>query len=981
MQHSDERQLLDISNKELTECSEKLLSDFNNVQSYGFIVVTSKDYVILQVSENILERIQPTSDLKLFWTSYQDLIGQNIQELTQWSEEQLHSISSHLKTISINQVELLTDGRISSARWECQAHISRTHYVFEFLPRQLSVNSIYNTSQINQLAEVLNYVRRSSSVEVLYQQIVHSIQRASGYERVMIYMFDKDWCGEVVAESCAKHIEPRYIGLRFPANDIPKRARELYKINPLRLLYDLDSAPVKLFPELLPGSVALDQSRCLLRNMADTHLKYLKNMGVKSSMTLSLLNRGELWGMIACHHSTPRWISQRLTAELRTSCELIAEVFVSELNHLEAQDLLFKKSEIAERIKVFERFLYTNGVSKSSLSGALKSLIKDSSYSCIGVRIGEHSLFIGDNGDEIEVQPNFFKQIINAEPEHTDLQICMINNLKLIPNELKESSKLFRDTCGLMWLPVKNITGAVLVLGKPEMIQTVTWGGRPAVTVKKTSVDSNIIEPRTSFAAWKEEKRGNCEEWHTIDTYFANEISTVLEEIWLLSENRKQQQELHFLAHYDTLTGLGNRHSCRLFINDLKRDSLLSYFNVGAFLIDLDNFNQVNDLLGHQVGDKLIISFANLLRNLAHGKDEIFRLSGDEFLLVKFYPKTEEQINQEELNNTSQAIQQALFNLTSNDTRFRRITCCMGVTSLSHHNTDPSRILKQADIALNFSKKRGPNTFHIYSVEDEHSLKEFSEIQMLIEHALANDEFELHIQPKLDNKKQLVSAEALIRWPNSKKGSLMPDQFIPVAERSGQIVEIGSWVLKKACSILARWQQLYPFKPISLAINCSPSQIVHPEFVISVASQLETYNINPDRLILEVTENVLAEDPKRVILAMRALKNLGVAFSLDDFGTGYSSFKYLKDFPVSELKIDRYFVLEASKQSKTKQILGSMIAMGKSLALKIVAEGVETAEQLELLQSFNCDIYQGFYFEKPMKVEAFECKWMAVQAR
>lgn len=439
-----------------------------------------------------------------------------------------------------------------------------------------------------------------------------------------------------------------------------------------------------------------------------------------------------------------------------------------------------------------------------------------------------------------------------------------------------------------------------------------------------------------------------------------------------ITERKAAIEAIKNLAFYDPLTKLPNR---RLLLDRLQQSLASSARSrrQGALLfIDLDNFKTLNDTLGHDIGDLLLQQVALRLTGSVREGDTVARLGGDEFVVIL------EDLSEQLVDAAAQAetigdkILAALnqpYQLAGNE---YRNTPSVGATLFSHHDQSIEELLKQADIAMYQAKKAGRNTLRFFDPKMQETINARVALENELSRALELQQFQLYYQIQVDGAGNALGAEVLLRWIHPERGLIPPDHFIPLAEETGQILPIGLWVLETACAQLGQWQHSALTRHLVLAVNVSAKQFFESDFVQQVQQIISRHAINPERLKLELTESMLVENIEDIIATMNALKTIGIQFSLDDFGTGYSSLQYLKRLPLDQLKIDQSFVRGLNMGSSDKAIVRTIIAMAHSMSLDVIAEGVETAEQKQLLQSKGCDHFQGYLFGRPVPVTQFE---------
>ena len=439
-----------------------------------------------------------------------------------------------------------------------------------------------------------------------------------------------------------------------------------------------------------------------------------------------------------------------------------------------------------------------------------------------------------------------------------------------------------------------------------------------------------------------------------------------------ITARRAAQDEINTLAFYDPLTQLPNR---RLLMDRLHQ-SLASTARAGRHgalqFIDLDNFKTLNDTLGHDLGDQLLRQAAQRLNSNVREGDTVARLGGDEFVVMLdgLSENREDAASQARL--TAEKILTELnrpYQLADHD---YHSTASIGVALYSGHDESIEELLKQADLAMYQAKAAGRNTLRFFDPEMQAVVSARAALETEIRGALAQSQFVLHYQPQLDREGRIIGAEALLRWPHPQRGMVSPAEFIPLAEDSGLILPLGRWVLETACAELLAWSRLPHMQSLSLSVNVSARQFQQQDFVQEVLGLIEASGARADRLKLELTESLLVQDVEGTIVKMSALQDRGVRFALDDFGTGYSSLAYLKLLPLDQLKIDQSFVRDLLTDPNDAAIAGTVIALGRSLHLSVIAEGVETAEQRDFLAALGCDGYQGYLFGRPMSAQELE---------
>jgi diguanylate cyclase (GGDEF)-like protein len=422
-----------------------------------------------------------------------------------------------------------------------------------------------------------------------------------------------------------------------------------------------------------------------------------------------------------------------------------------------------------------------------------------------------------------------------------------------------------------------------------------------------------------------------------------------------VTERRQAEAKIMHMARHDALTNLPNR----LLFHD-KMQQALSYGDALAVLfLDLDRFKSVNDSLGHSVGDALLVAVTERLQKVVRGADTVARLGGDEFAIVQNGARPTDAT--ELAGKIIEAVSQP-FEVLGHQVN---IGTSIGIAMAPSDGREPDQLLRNADMALYRAKAEGRGSYHFFQAEMDSQMQERRRLELDLRKALAADQFELHYQPLIDIATREVSGfEALVRWNHPERGLIPPNQFIPVAEDIGLIVQLGDWVLKQACHDAARW----PGK-LKVAVNLSAAQFRNPMLPLSVVSALAHSGLAATRLELEITETVLLQDDQSVLNALHEIRQLGVRICMDDFGTGYSSLSYLRSFPFDKIKIDRSFIKELGREENDcLAIIRAVTKLGASLGMITTAEGVETKEQLEILRAEGCTQAQGYLFSRPRPV-------------
>jgi diguanylate cyclase (GGDEF)-like protein len=433
-----------------------------------------------------------------------------------------------------------------------------------------------------------------------------------------------------------------------------------------------------------------------------------------------------------------------------------------------------------------------------------------------------------------------------------------------------------------------------------------------------------------------------------------------------ITERKRMEQQINYMATHDALTGLPNRLMFSQLLNHAIRSAQRHGKQLAVLFIDLDRFKTINDSLGHEAGDRMLKEMARRFKRSLRAVDVVGRLGGDEFIIL-----TEEVDELSQIANVAHKILTTTIQPIVLLGEECRVTASIGISIYPGDGTDEQTLIKNADMAMYFAKEEGKNNYQFYSKDIQSQSNERLSIETNLRRALERKEFSLHYQAKVDFKTGMITGvEALLRWDNPYLGSVTPTQFIPVAEETGLIVPIGRWVMKTACAQNVAWQR-QGLPPVCMAVNLSLRQLMDDNLLEDIKAALDDSGMAPNLLELEITESMVMHNPPRLIAVLTNIKKMGARLAIDDFGTGYASLAQIKRFPIDTLKVDRSFIRNLPQDSENRAITEAIIAMGKTLSLTVVAEGVETQAQWDFLREHICDEMQGFYFSKPVAPDKF----------
>ncbi|MDY6806488.1 MAG: EAL domain-containing protein [Cyanobacteriota bacterium] len=853
------------------------------------------------------------------------------------------------------------------------------------------------------LNRIVSKIRQSLEITEILQTTVEEIRMFLDADRVKIYKFAADGSGATIAESIKDRSLPSLVGLHFPAEDIPSHARERFIQARQRVIVDVASG-LKITNEL--DSIETNDSPITedvrYSRVDPCHAQYLTNMGVSSSLVLPILYKKQLWGLLACHQKQPKNYSER---ELT-----MVQLVVDQLSIAIAQSNLLGQAKLqAGNEAILNKIGYllhspkdTAEIRQTVLEEITKALNADGGRLYItkepaGVEAQIYTAGVQPNLAVLE-ETDLWESIVRNEtrgiseedidslPKETILQAIETNvaendsfeqfeesnystnkstftHLHAIGDiyeepELESLVPAFGETKirSITIVPLKYQQQSVgcLTLFRNEVETDTLWAG-------KKDRDRRNRLPRRSFEAWREIKRGQTQPWTAEEIKLAKSIGIHL---YLAIMQSRVEAMLRHQASHDPLTGLTNR----VLFNEQLSFALASSHQRGEMLavmfLDLDGFKQINDTLGHAAGDLVLKNVGDRLKGSVRDGDNIARWGGDEFtfLITKIDSSEDAAYIARELLESLEAP----FHLDEHEFYIKGT---LGIAVAPHDGIDAETLLKNADASMHRAKQLGKNQYQFYTTAIGDRVYNRMVLENNLYKALYRDEFRLHYQPQVDLETGKISGmEALIRWQHPERGLISPYHFISIAEESGLICRISEWVLETACSQNSNWQQ-QGFSPITMAVNFSARQFQQETLVKTVAKILQATKLQPECLELEVTETAAMQDMKATISILRELQGMGIKISLDDFGTGYSSLWTLKKLPLNKLKIDKSFIRDAIGDSNDMAIIRAIISMGHELGLKVVAEGVETKEQLELLRSIKCDAIQGYFFSRPLPAD------------
>jgi diguanylate cyclase (GGDEF)-like protein len=806
------------------------------------------------------------------------------------------------------------------------------------------------------LRDAMKALLNVDEVEEICRLTVREVRRLTGYDRVMVYRFEPDAHGHVIAEDRREKSEP-FLGLHYPAGDIPRQARALYLRNWIRLIADVDYDPVAIAG--LAGSVTVDQldlSMSVLRSVSPVHLRYLRNMGVSATMTISLVVEGKLWGLIACHHDSAKLIGpvQRLAFE--TLGQLVAV-----------------RLQAAESLSVQARVRDLGRLAADVVTGMAAG-----ENPAAGAAIASEPLLAMAEADGAVVEIDGVRITAGAvpSPEVVDGLVAELSKLAgagvtpLVTDALSELVALPMEpqasAAGALFVPLAGRSPGFVMWLRGERRQTVRWAGRPETKLNDDDAEDQFVAltPRASFAEWRETVRGHSLPWGAGEIAAATELAQAMPGVLL----HRAQNRLVGLALHDSLTGLPNR-ACLID----QMSSLLSTRGpasggptgigdpgAAVLFVDIDGFKAINDTQGHLIGDELLTLAARRISEAVRPQDTVARLGGDEFVVL--VPDVDAHTA---VGIAQRVVEVFRKSFLAADAARRSLTLSVGVAVVAA-GTDPGEALRQADSAMYHAKRSGRDQVSVYHPGSGATTGSQQLAGDVLGDAITSDQITAHYQPILalnadTNTPLLVGFEALARWKHPVRGLLEADTFIALAEGTELVHALGDEVLRQALLQLRTWAD----QRLTMAVNVSVTQLVRPGYASHVVSQLAELGIAPGRLCLEITESSMMQQPDLALAVLSELHAAEVSIAIDDFGIGYSSLAYVRNLPATLLKIDQMFVSELPDSAKDSAVIAATVTLAHSLGMRTVAEGVETDEQVDHLRKLGSDFVQGYLLGRP----------------
>jgi len=793
----------------------------------------------------------------------------------------------------------------------------------------------------------LHALAETATAEAAAAVLMHSLARMTEFDRVMVYKFLPDWHGEVIAERLKAGLHG-YLGLRFPASDLPANARRLYMVNYQRFIADVnaDTSPIAT-----SDNKPIDLTYSQLRSVHPVHIQYLKNMGVEASFSVSVIAAGKLWGLVACHHLTPK----KMSLQFRQRCEEAARIAGLRISGLNALGL-------AERRAGFREGL-------AEILGALKS--EDGTK-----RAMVHQL--------AKIRDIFLSQGILAHLDHEDFHAGVIPDdislsalrnwlenydrstvaaTRMISPALATHPALVRFASGTLYIPLSGQD--YLLLMRPEQVETVNWAGKPRELADGADGADEIaaLSPRASFQTWSEQVKGASEPWDDAEVEAAERFREMLIEYL-------ETLQLESAALRDPLTGLANRLMFERALQEAIKLAIKNDSMTAVIIMDLDKFKQVNDTLGHSAGDELLVEVGKRVTGLLRARDVVARLGGDEFGIVQFDVK-----QTADADRTAERVLLEMRRPFLLKGQSVEIGASIGYSMCPIHAIEHSELVQDADLALYQAKRAGRNTFKSFTSRmlSENVHRE-SARQGLID-AMRGDAMSLVYQPIVSSKEKILrSFEAFARWEHPLKGTLPARDFLPLIEHSHLTAQFAEWGIREVLQQAKLWtRSALPLKPVSL--NLSARQFFSLDLAGLCSTLSREYDIGLEWLRFDLEETALQVDLPRAAQKILGLSQLGILTNVDHFGQGLVPLNRLGDVKINKLKMAGTHFEGGKNLKKNDALIAIIRELGRVLQLPIVATQIDSETMERRATTVGIEYLQGNHICRPLAAAIAE-EWL-----
>ncbi len=816
----------------------------------------------------------------------------------------------------------------------------------------------------------LTIASEANELSPYLDKLVCGVQSLIGFDRVMIYKFDTDLNGEVLAEARTSNAIPSFKGLKFPSGDIPKPARDLFLRNKVRQIIDTDGGPDIVVSTSQSGQeVVFDQTLSSFRYTAPIHLEYLKNMGVTASLTIGIVVGQKLWGLVSCHHLTgPRQIE----ANNLMLCHVLSDLASNQIARLmerqreaasaKTKTLLSMLSHSNEPLQAADDF-------EGTIACFQRELLDLLGADGIHFESETTNWIIGSVPDRDATKhiDSVAKQWLQ---ENNRTYVATADLARLCPN-LHDKIK---PISGLMHIRSWDSKSCLRVYRKTTMNLS-TWAGDPDAKARYAEISDNALHPRNSFEAFKETVAGCSDVWDHTEIQILGDLHAGLRNLEMTFHKAVRERQLRqsnaelrgalkdaeYQAHHDPLTELANRRGFETFLNDLqhRKDRPNTMW---LCHIDIDHFKNINDTYGHLAGDAVLQHIAKALKRAAPPNSTAARIGGDEFTLI--LPGNIQDIDVR--NICASLIDTLSVPIVFNDISID-VSCTCGVTSFAAGTENSSDILARSDLALYRGKANGRGVFEFFTKCMEHHQQARLSIEDDIKAAIKNGEFTPYFQPQIDvRSKAVVGIEMLARWRHPTKGILTPQHFLSVAQAIGVQDVIDRQLFFQAVTFQSDWADRTG-RRIPISVNVTLERLRSADLL----NDLQSLGGDASSISLELLEAIdLSDDDAVFDVALKKLRQTGVGIEIDDFGAGRTSLLSVLRLKPDRLKIDKRLIDPIVKDIAARDVVKSVIEIGQHLGISMVAEGVERTEQFDILADLGCEQIQGYLVGHPQSADA-----------
>lgn len=921
---------LAVSTATIESCDQELIHTPNVIQAHGAVLVADMDSLrITHASANLEQFLGRAPD----WA-----IGRQLQDVIGIAAIPMIERELEESAASIGNVLAVAGG--SGSMLNLLAHQTGQHLFIDLHPATDDTED----SPMPTVHEVLETLMSARTRSELCELAVKALRSASAFDRVMAYRFSPGGEGTIIAESKIDSLEP-FFGMTYPADDIPPQARALYVRNRVRAIADSSYIPVPLLVDpAFDDGVPIDMSFSILRGISPIHCEYMRNMNVAASLAISIVHRDSLWGMLVCHHNTPRTVAP----ELRSVAKLLGQVMsllIGSLGEAEAYaDRLARQSamqSICDAIGDDQPIL--NGLTHNP--SALLGLVDAGG---VIVRLSGQNHCFGTLPP-----PATHSAVFAMLHQLASGKILALDDLGHRYPPLEGCAE---TGSGALFLPFGSRRDDAIIWFRPELKRNIVWGGDPS---KHHGVDpvTSRLTPRASFAAWNEEISGRSSPWTVADLALAADLRRAIENESASRANASAI--LAKLAYFDPLTGLPNRRRLEEWLTGPATKNQ-DQESPGLLFIDFDGFKAINDSMGHVAGDALLIEAATRLLATTGTQHLVARLGGDEFVVVTFGL---DAAGVAALAETIRGTLELPFDINGISTK---ASASIGMAMTDEIGS--LDIVLAADMAMYAAKQLGGNRVATFEQSFHDNAVRTFELDQDLRHAINEaEQFILVYQPLFDIRSpdpKLLGFEALLRWWHPRLGWVAPETFIPIAEKSGVIVRLGDWIILSAVRQAKAMCAANPNIPLLMTINISVLQLAEPGFCERLAAILSDVKVPASTICLEVTESMISD--KAIADVLREVRTLGIRIAIDDFGTGYSSLSYLRRLPADIVKLDRGFLDNHESDTKDLGFVSAVVTLIHAAGMKVVQEGVETTDHYATAQMAGADMVQGFMFNRPL---------------